>query len=119
MAATAWQTALMWGFLTLGSMQSFWVFAPLYGFGYGGVMTGVLISVRALTPETRRPSATGIVLSFGWLGHAIGGWQGGLSYDLTGAYAWAFTNATLFGLINLVIVGSIYIVARRKALVVA
>lgn len=116
MAATAWQTALMLVFLTLGSMQSFWLFAPLYGFGYGGVMTGVLISVRALTPEGRRASATGIVLSFGWLGHAFGGWQGGLSYDLTGTYVWAFTNATLFGLINLVIVGSIYLVARRNAL---
>ena len=46
--------------------------------------------------------------------------------DLTGPFTLvgmsqggAFTNATLFGLINLVIVGSIYIVARRKALVVA
>lgn len=115
MAATAWQTALMLGFLTLGTLQSFWIFAPLYGFGYGGVMTGVLISVRALTPEARRASATGIVLSFGWLGHALGGWQGGLSYDVTGAYAWAFTNATLFGLINLMIVGGIYLIARRKA----
>ena len=41
MAATAWQTALVLGFVMLGTMQAFWVFAPLYGFGYGGVMTGV------------------------------------------------------------------------------
>lgn len=115
MAATAWQTALMLGFLMLGTMQSFWLFAPLYGFGYGGVMTGVLISVRALTPESRRASATGIVLSFGWLGHALGGWQGGLSFDLTGAYSWAFGNAALFGLLNLMIVITIYFAAHRKS----
>ena len=32
----------MLGFVTLGSLQAFWIFAPIYGFGYGGVMTGVL-----------------------------------------------------------------------------
>lgn len=115
MAATAWQTALMLGFMLLGSMQAFWIFAVLYGFGYGGVMTGVLVSVRALTPQSRRASATGIVLAFAWLGHAAGGWQGGLTFDLTGAYFWAFANATIFGLINLAIIGVIYILLRRQS----
>lgn len=116
-AATAWQTALMLGFLLLGSMQAFWYFVPLYGFGYGGVMTGVLVSVRALTPSSRRASATGIVLSFAWMGHAVGGWQGGLTFDVTGAYFWAFANATIFGLINLAIIGAIYLTVHRKQLV--
>jgi len=114
MAATAWQTTLMLGFMLLGSMQAFWYFVPLYGFGYGGVMTGVLVSVRALTPQSRRASATGIVLSFAWMGHALGGWQGGLSFDLTGAYFWAFANATLFGLVNLAVIGAIYLAVNRK-----
>ncbi len=114
-AATAWQTALMLGFMLLGSLQEFWLFAPLYGFGYGGVMTGVLVSVRALTPISRRASATGIVLAFGWFGHALGGWQGGLSFDLTGAYFWAFANATIFGLVNLAIVAAIYMASRPRA----
>lgn len=114
MAATAWQTALMLGFMILGSLQAFWIFAVFYGFGYGGVMTGVLVSVRALTPQSRRASATGIVLAFAWLGHAAGGWQGGLTFDLTGAYFWAFANATIFGLINLAIIGTLYFVVRRR-----
>jgi len=114
MAATAWQTTLMLGFMLLGSMQAFWYFVPLYGFGYGGVMTGVLVSVRALTPQSRRASAKGIVLSFAWMGHALGGWQGGLSFDLTGAYFWAFANATLFGLVNLAVIGAIYLAVNRK-----
>lgn len=114
MAATAWQTALMLGFMLLGSIQAFWLFAVLYGFGYGGVMTGVLVSVRTLTPQSRRASATGIVLAFAWLGHAAGGWQGGLTFDLTGAYFWAFANATIFGLVNLAIVGTIYFLSYRR-----
>jgi len=116
MVATAWQTALMLGFVLLGSMQAFWYFVPLYGFGYGGVMTGVLVSVRALTPPSRRASATGIVLAFAWMGHAVGGWQGGFVFDLTGAYFWAFANATIFGLISLAIVGAIYFAVNRNQL---
>ncbi|MXU65084.1 MFS transporter [Oceanomicrobium pacificus] len=115
MAATGWQTLLMIGFVTLGSMQSFWLFAPLYGFGYGGVMTGVLVTVRALTPAARRASATGIVLAFGWLGHALGGWQGGLFFDLTGAYFWTFANAVIAGMLNLAIVGTIWWVLRQRS----
>ena len=50
------------------------------------------------------------------MGHALGGWQGGLSFDLTGAYFWAFANATMFGLINLAIIGAIYLAVKRKHL---
>jgi len=114
LAATAWQTALMLGFMLLGSIQEFWLFAPLYGFGYGGVMTGVLVSVRMLTPASRRASATGIVLAFAWFGHALGGWQGGFFFDLTGAYFWTFANAALFGLLNLAIVSMLYFTTRRS-----
>ncbi|KAA9007987.1 MFS transporter [Histidinibacterium aquaticum] len=114
MAATAWQTALMMGFLLMDSLTAFFLFAPLYGFGYGGVMTGVLVSVRALTPAARRASATGIVLSFGWLGHALGGWQGGALFDLTGAYTATFAVATAAGAANLLIVGSLLLALRQR-----
>lgn len=114
MAATAWQTVLVTGFVTLGSIQAFWLYAPLYGFGYGGVMTGVLVTVRALAPAARRASATGIILAFGWAGHALGGWQGGLFFDLTGDYFWTFTNAAFAGAVNLVIMTTIWFSLRRR-----
>ena len=114
MAATAWQTVLVLGFVALGTMQAFWIFAPLYGFGYGGVMTGVLVTVRALAPAARRASATGIVLAFGWAGHALGGWQGGLFFDLTGDYFWTYAIAALAGALNLAIVATILIALRRR-----
>lgn len=115
-AATSWQTLLVFGFMFLGTMQSFWIFAPLYGFGYGGVMTGLLVTVRALTPAARRASATGIVLAFGWIGHAIGGWQGGLFFDLTGDYNLTYLSAAIAGSVNLVIVGAIYVKVRQRGL---
>lgn len=111
--ASAWQTALVVLFLQFQAIESLIVFAAIYGFGYGGVMTTILVSMQVLTPAARRASATGIVTSFAFFGHAIGGYQGGLFYDLIGNYGWAFTNAAIAGFVNLIVVGALYITITR------
>ncbi|MEO3430827.1 MFS transporter [Pelagibius sp. CAU 1746] len=115
MTASLWQTVLVFVFTQITDLDMLYVFAPIYGFGYAGVMTGVLTTTRALTPATRRAGATGIILAFGWLGHGLGGYQGGLFYDLTGGYDVSFANAALAGVLNLVVVGSLYLALRRRA----
>jgi len=116
MVASLWQTVLVFGFIQFEALGAFYVFAVIYGFGYAGVMTGLLVCVRALTPASRRASVLGIVMVFAWLGHGIGGQQGGYFFDLTGDYTVSYLNAALAGVVNLLIVGSLYItIARRKA----
>ena len=114
MLATAWQTVLVIGFVYLDGISSFWLFAPLYGFGYGGVMTGVLVSVRALASPTHFAATSGFVLAFGWFGHALGGWQGGLLFDITGTYFWAFANAAIAGALNIALIATLLICVRRR-----
>jgi MFS family permease len=117
MAATFWQTILVLGFVQFQSLNAFYGFAAIYGFGYAGVMTGILVCVRTLIPVSRRASALGVVMVSAWLGHGIGGFQGGCFFDMTGDYATSFLNAALAGAINLIIVGSLYFtIARRKAI---
>jgi MFS family permease len=115
LTASAWQTLLVFGFTWITSLEGFYVFAVLYGFGYAGVMTGLLTTTRSLTPASRRASSTGIVLAFAWLGHGLGGFQGGLFYDMTGAYVVTYANAALAGLINLALVGGLFLTLRRRA----
>src|SRR5688572_6695663 len=93
MASVAWQTLLVFFFTRFESLGAFYAFAAIYGFGYGGVMTGVLTTTKELTPANRRAGAMGIVLAFAWLGHGLGGWQGGLFFDLTRSYNWSYANA--------------------------
>ena len=119
MTATAWMTAMVFGFVWLRSLSAFYVYAIIYGFGYSGVMTGILTSVRALTPVERRASAMGIIGMFAWFGHAIGGYQGGLLYDLTGAYDAPYALAAIAGMVNLVIVSTLLRRIRRPELAVA
>lgn len=112
--ASAWQTALVVLFLQFQSLESLMIFAVVYGFGYGGVMTTILVTMQVLTPVARRASATGIVTMFAFFGHAAGGYQGGLFYDLMGNYGWAFANAGIAGILNLVVVGALYFAITRR-----
>ncbi|MSU89824.1 MFS transporter [Rhodobacteraceae bacterium 2CG4] len=103
MLASAWQTLLVFGFTLVQGLGGFAVFAVIYGFGYAGVMTGVLATTRALAPPARRASVLGIVMVFAWAGHGLGGYQGGWFYDLTGAYTWSYANAAIAGVANLAV----------------
>ncbi|MEQ8357169.1 MAG: MFS transporter [Kiloniellaceae bacterium] len=112
MTATAWMTVMIYGFVRLESLDAFYVYAVVYGFGYAGVMTGVLVTITALTHPARRGTAMGIVIMFGWFGHAGGGYLGGVLFDLTGGYALAYGIAAATGVANLIVVGLLYLRTR-------
>lgn len=101
LVASAWQTALVFGYALLSDLSHFYIFAPIYGFGYAGVMTGVLTTIREIVPAARQATANGIIIAFAWLGHGLGGALGGSVYDLTGAYTLAFAIAAAAGVVNL------------------
>lgn len=109
------QTALIFWFVQMHSIAEIYVLAVAFGFFFGGVMTGLTICVRELTPLHMRGVATGVVFLLAWVGMGIGGYQGGLFFDLSGSYVASYANATIAGAINLMIVGALYVfVMRRK-----
>ena len=114
MTATAWMALLVYGFVLIDGVGAFTGYAVLYGFGYAGVMTGLLVSISALTPPERRGLAIGIVTMFGWFGHANGGYLGGALHDLTGGHEAAYGLAAAAGFANLVIVGTLLVWTRRE-----
>lgn len=112
--ASCYQTVLVFFFLEIGTLQEFYIFAVIYGFGYAGVMTSILVCARALTPESKRASVLGIVIFFAFMGHGIGGYQGGFFFDLSGNYTLTYANAAFAGIINLILVGALYITTNRR-----
>jgi MFS family permease len=114
LTASGWQTVLVFGFILMSSLESHYIYAAIYGFGYAGVMTTVLVTARSLAAPARRASTMGIVLAFGYIGHGIGGWQGGFFFDLTGAYTLTYSNAAAAGVINLLIVGALWLTINRR-----
>ena len=101
-------------FLQIDTLQGYYIFAVIYGFGYAGVMTGILVCARALTPVSKRASVLGIVLFFAFMGQGIGGYQGGFFFDLTGNYTLTYANAAIAGIVNLILVGALYITTNRR-----
>lgn len=112
--ASGWQTALVFIFVQLQDLSLLYPFAFVFGFGYSGVMTSIIISVRTMTPISLRSTALGIVTLFAWFGHAVGGYQGGVFFDLTGNYTLTFAVAALAGAVNLMIIGSLYFTLTRR-----
>ena len=119
MTATAWMTLMVSGFLFIDSLRGFYIYAVIYGFGYAGVMTGVLVTIRVLIPPSRRAAAFGIVSMFGWFGHAIGGYLGGALYDLVGNYTAAYAVAAMAGVLNLIVVSGLLRKSRRADLLMS
>lgn len=117
--ASCWQTILVFFFLDIDTLHGYYIFAVIYGFGYAGVMTGILVCARVLTPVSKRASVLGIVLFFAFLGHGIGGYQGGFYFDLTGNYTLTYANAAYAGIVNLILVGALYFTANRRRAVLA
>ena len=111
--ASGWQTVLVLGFVFVAKLEHFYVYAMIFGFGYAGVMTSIFVTVRTITAPARRASSMGIVLTFAYIGHGIGGWQGGMFFDLTGSYDWTFRNAALAGVVNLALLSTLWMALRR------
>jgi MFS family permease len=118
MLASAAQTVLVFWFTQLNSLAGLYLLAFLFGLGYSGVMTCIVVCVREMTPLERNGVSLGIVGLFGWAGMGLGGWQGGFFFDLTGTYTVSYANAALAGVVNLIILGFLrrYIMHRSLRL---
>jgi len=99
-----------------GGLAGLYVVAAMFGLGYGGIGPCYPVIVREYLPERRAGRYTAIVIMFGTFGMALGGWLGGIGFDLTGSYRMAFLSGTVFNLANLAIVGFLIGLTRRPSL---
>jgi MFS family permease len=115
------QTVLLFWFTEMQSLAGFYALAVVFGFFMAGVMTCLTVCARELTPAHTRGTSLGVVYFLAWVGMGLGGYQGGLFFDLTGDYVASYLNATVSGAINVAIVAGLvfYVRGRRAALAAA
>jgi MFS family permease len=101
------QTLTVYWFVPLSSLTWLWGLAALFGFGFGGVMTTLLLCARAAAPARMSGLATSLVTLFAWVGMGVGGYQGGYCFDMTGTYATSFAGAALAGGLNLLVLAGL------------
>ena len=90
--------------------------ALLFGLGFSGIMPCYPLLIRLLFPvnEAGRRIAGQYLFSAG--GMALGGWLGGVIFDLTGSYSPAFLVAFAFNAMNFVVIGILYTRQTRLGL---
>jgi cyanate permease len=96
------QTAPIFILVWADSLWAFYLFAFLFGIGYGGEMVGFPIFNRQFF-GTNAPLSTiyGYQMAGATLGMALGGWLGGALFDLTGSYTWTAIAAIAYGFMGL------------------
>ena len=106
--ASAGQTALAVLFPYAGTLAQLYALSTIFGLVFSGSMSSLIACGREYSPAGRTGLSIGVVMFAGWLGMAAGAWQGGLFYDLCGDYFVSFSNASLAGLVNLLLLGLLY-----------
>jgi MFS family permease len=108
MSASAGQTALAFLFPLMTGKTGLYLLAGLFGLVFSGAMTAFILCAREYADPRRSGLVIGTVMFFAWVGMAVGGWQGGVFYDLCGSYATSFANASLGGVANLLVLALLY-----------
>ena len=114
MTASLWQTSLVFWFTQVSTPGGFYLVAALFGFGFAGVMTCLIICAQGSAPAAKSGFATALVAMFGFLGMGIGGFQAGFFYDLTGGYTLSYANAVFTGIVNLTILSALAFYRSRN-----
>ena len=114
--ASAGQTALAFLFPLMTGKTGLYLLAGLFGLVFSGAMTAFILCAREYADPRRSGLVIGSVMFFAWAGMALGGWQGGVFYDLCGSYKVSFANASLGGVVNLLVLALLYrITVRARA----
>ena len=106
-AASLIQTSTVFWFTQTESLFALYAVSVVFGFGFAGVMTSLLICAREAAPLRITGFAIAVVSTTGWVGMGIGSYQGGYFFDVTGDYTFSYGTAAIAGLINLLIVAAL------------
>jgi MFS family permease len=107
--ASLGQTSLAFLFPYAGSAAALYALSAVFGLVFSGAMSSLIACGREYSPPGRTGLSIGVVMFAGWVGMALGAWQGGLFYDLCGDYFVSFSNASFAGVVNLLLLGLLYL----------
>ncbi len=87
-------------YLVDDSINSLYLASALFGLFQGGIVPSYAIIVREYFPPKEAGFRVGLAISSTLIGMALGGWMGGVLFDMTGSYRAAFINGIAWNLLN-------------------
>jgi len=113
------QTITVLGFPYIDLKVGLFILAAAFGFTYSGVMSAILVCARMMVSAKLAGRAMALGSFFGWVGMGLGGYFGGLLFDIKGDYTWSFQFASLMGSVNLLILWQFHLRIKAKQVVIA
>ena len=113
------QTVSVFWFPYMDQAWSLYLLAVIFGFTYSGVMSSILVCVRMMVSARFSARAMSVTSFFGWTGMGLGGFFGGLFYDINGDYQLSFAFASLMGLLNIIVLTAFYTRAKGQRISVS
>lgn len=108
------QAIMLLVFSVVESQIGLYIAAVLFGLGFAGIMPCYALIIRVLFPVTELGWRIAWQYLFAFFGMALGGWLGGAVFDLTGGYSHAFLVGAGFNMMNLALVGFIFVRQNRQ-----
>ena len=111
---SACMAIMLFVFMFTKSYAGLLVAALLFGLGFSGIMPCYPLLIRLYFPVTEVGWRIAGQYLFSATGMALGGWIGGVIFDLTGSYAPAFAAGLAFNAVNFLL-ASLLFVRRRPS----
>ena len=108
--------AMLLAFAFTTSYTGLFIAALLFGLGFSGVMPCYPLIIRHLFPVSQLGGRIAAQYMFAAGGMALGGWLGGVFFDLTGSYSSAFLVAFGFNAVNLAVMSFFHLRHTRLGL---
>jgi MFS family permease len=87
-------------YLMADGLTSLYLASILFGLFQGGIVPSYAIIVREYFPPREAATRVGLAVSSTIVGMALGGWMGGMLFDMTGSYRAAFINGIAWNVLN-------------------
>ncbi len=94
------QTVALVFYTVSDSLTSLYIVSALFGLFQGGLVPSYAMIVREYFPPKEAGLRVGIAMSSTIVGMALGGWMGGVLFDMTGSYRLAFLNGIAWNILN-------------------
>ncbi len=101
-------------YLFFDSLASLYLISAMFGLFQGGIVPSYAIIVRESMPAREAATRVGIVILASVVGMSFGGWVSGVIFDASGSYAAAFMNGLAWNALNITIMVTLLIRARRR-----
>jgi MFS family permease len=102
------------GFVFVESLSGIYTLSVIHGIPYIAIVQGYALILRRLYGAAIAGWRLGVVMLFAMAGMAVGGWLGGAIFDLTLSYRTAFQAALAFNLLNVMLLGLLYLGRRWR-----